>query len=240
MKYIFSLIIGLAIGLNAQAQYLQAVNSNIKSIQLKISNSNVKVIGTDVDSIKIESVDSKGKLMESKITDLNVSTKGGTIVVEKTGDAEKSYVFYIPKQLSFHYQEELRGSKLLEIRGLTDSIFVKTWLSKIALKYNTGVVDAVSEAADIEVVYGENLQLKPASFISKGRLIRISLPEKAKAVFTAEVVKDRFKPFFKVTTPYHIISDDAKQVRFEDIKLNGGGSKIFISGDTILINKSEK
>jgi hypothetical protein len=224
---------------DAQQYSIPFKNSDKQSIKITMKKSNVKIIGSGGNDVKIMVVDGKYQpsnshaMKDSTGIDLNIRLEGQTLVIKKISEADKSYVISVPNGISLYYEEEFREPKQLEIDSMTGNLEIRTWVSKMMLVDNAGPITASSEAADIFVSYTNAATIKQGCFISQGRLVDIKLPEKVKADISADVIAGRFHSDFNDK----ITKSESNSEQHIDCKLNGGGPKLYIKAHTVQLHK---
>ncbi len=262
IQFLFATFIFMAFNLNAQD-----FNRNLQGInKVKIfmsGSSDIKVISTDVNSLKIHSNDfEKPKKREglraiysngydNSNIGLAIEEENGDLIIKKLKPMKADdYVFYIPKNMDFSINNQLSGD--VEIKGFDSEIEIKTLSGDIKINNVTGPILANTTSGDITVGFAEVAQESPMSFMSVSGDVELVFPKDTKANMVMQTLSgtsytniDNLELLNKEKTENKGNSKD--DYYFGDFnfgfnenikaKINGGGVKILvktISGDIIL------
>jgi hypothetical protein len=242
-----TLIASLVFIFNADAQQYSRLikNANQFSVRIILKNSNIKILGSDDNTFKIDVVNdkfisvSKSKIADSTGMGLNIRLEGQAMFIEKVSADAQSYLVSVPKDASVYNEEKMSEPRHLEIDSMAGKVEVKSWVSKIILNNNTGPVKALSEASDIFIKYSGLNQIKPSAIVSSGRLVDITPPVDIKANIDAEVQPGRFSSNFVKRESYKVTEHSADFIQYINIRLNGGGEKLYIKANTINLHRGK-
>ncbi len=262
IQFLFATFIFMAFTLNAQDfnRDLQGINK----VKIYMSgSSDIKVISTDGNSLKIQSDDfEKPRKREglraiysngydNSSVGLSIEEENGDLIVKKLKPMNADdYVLFIPKDMAFSLNNQLSGD--IEIKGFTSEIEIKTLSGDIEISDVTGPILANTTSGDIKVYFEKVAQENPMSFMSVSGDIELVFPDDTKANMVMQTLSGTSYTNIDNLELLNKEKVEAKGKSKEDnyfgnfnfgfnenikAKINGGGVKILvktISGDIIL------
>lgn len=247
---ILVILVTLMYSLNVKAQIFQTdLNKrNITSVTFLLANTSLRVIGSEGDSLTITVIGNEpANLKDSSGLGLHLTTTGHTLACEKATSENVTYLVKMPSYISLAIEEipsfiplaneeMLDKPQMLKILDMKGDVNVESWISTINLINNTGTVNASSVAADIFAILSPDVN-QSCSFVSRGRLVDVTINPKSKIALEAAIIAGRFTPNVKPSAPFKI----TRSGFFQTVKgsINGGGALVRVESNRLILHQGE-
>ena len=252
MKNLLTIVICLGLfGLKAQnaSTFKMKPNGQDVTVEIKNLSSDIKIEGTDLPEIVIESSGYKGIPEKAKglkplsaygeentNIGLYVKQEGNIVIIAAaSGSAnDADYLLKLPKNLKLKVDYKSFQSGDVEVSNMANEVEVQSQIAEVKLINVTGPIVAHSLSADILVIFTQLNQNSPTSISSTSGDIDITLPAVTKGNFKMSSTSG------EVYTDMNFEFGEEKELNrwgggmSANATLNGGGVEVAlrcISGD---------
>jgi hypothetical protein len=240
IKTLFVMIGAFLYSMHSEAQD-QTIHFNPKgerNIKILLKNSNITVLGSDNTDVVISASKVGGSASDQANLDLKVENNDSSLNISKISEDKYTYVIKVPRKANLYFEEEMREPVKIVISHMEGKIHAKSWVSSIVLQNVTGPVEALSNAADISVVFSSFNPTAASTIVSLGRAVDITLPADTKANLNLEVESGKVTSDFDLGAENKEALYSAGSTRTIRSKINGGGAEIDIKANEITIHKA--